>query len=175
MTQARIALDLNVRDLPFSGKFSLRCRQDTRPALSKALGLDLPGKIGGSAGAGTRRAFCVGPDEWMILCSEAERAELAQACAALYGGTPHSLVDVSFREVGIAVCGRDSATLLSMFCARDLSRIAVGGGVRTLFDTAQALILRDGSFDYHLYVWRSFHPHVSALLGVGESELQTGL
>lgn len=175
MIQTKRDPDLSVRDLPFIGKFSLRCKEPMRAALGQTIGLDLPGKIGGHAQSGTRRVICVSPDEWMIHCAEAEREELTRACAAVYEQACHSLVDVSFRDVGVSVSGQESATLLSMFCARDFSKIAVGGGVRTLFDSVQVLLIRDGSSDYHLYAWRSFYPHLRALLQVGESELATGL
>ena len=175
MIQTKRDLDLSVRDLPFIGKFSLRCKEPARTALGQTIGMDLPAKIGGHTQSGTRRVICVSPDEWMIHCPEAECEEITRACADVYEAATHSLVDVSSREVGVSVSGQESATLLSMFCARDFSKITVGGGVRTLFDSVQVLLIRNAAQDYHLYVWRSFYPHLRALLQVGESELATGL
>lgn len=175
MIQTKSDPDLQVYDLPFTGKFSLRCKEPMRAALGQAVGPDLPGKVGGAAQSGTRRVICIGPDEWMIHCNEAEREDIIRACADVYDTACHSLTDVSFRDVGVSVSGPESATLLSLFCARDFSKIAVGGGVRTLFDTVQVLLIRNTAQDYHLYAWRSFYPYLRRLLQVGESELATGL
>ena len=67
MTQLNQKSDLLVQDLPFEGKFSLRCRSDNLAALGKALALDLPTRIGDVVEAGGRKAICLGPDEWTIL------------------------------------------------------------------------------------------------------------
>ena len=175
MIQTKSDLDLCVQDLPFIGKFSLRCKEPMRADLGQAIGMDLPTRIGGNAQSGTRRVICVSPDEWMIHCGENEREDITRMCADVYEAACHSLVDISFREVGVSISGQQSATLLSMFCARDFSKIAVGGGVRTLFDNVQIVLIRDTAQDYHLYAWRSFYPHLRNLLQVGESELAIGL
>ena len=173
--QTKSSPDLYLHDLPFIGKFSLRCKAPVRAALGNAIGLALPDRIGAHAQSATRRVICLGPDEWMLHCAEGERTDITRACADVYETATHSLVDISSREAGVSVSGRESATLLSLFCARDFSKIAVGGGVRTLFDSVQVLLIRNAAQDYHLYTWRSFYAHLQNLLQVGESELATGL
>ena len=175
MMQTKIDLDLRVEDLPFVGKLNLRCKDAARDALDKAIGVPLPSGIGDVAQADDRKAVCLSTDEWMIYCSDADRAQISAACAAVYDSAVHSLVDVSFREIGLSISGVEAHTLLTMFIARDLSTIEVGSGKRTLFDTAQVTLLREGSHHYQLYVWRSFAPHVRHLLSVGETELRIGL
>lgn len=175
MTQRIETTGLRIQDLPFVGKFSLRTRTEDLPGLSKTLGIDLSQKIGEMSQAGTRRAICLGPDEWMIHCAEAERAEITAASEALYEAVPHSLVDISFREIGIEISGPEAATLISMSCARDLSKLTEGRAARTLFDSAQVILLRESEDRFHMYVWRSFYPHVRQLLSVGKTELAIGL
>lgn len=175
MAQLNQTSDLRVQDLPFEGKFSLRCRAANLPAVSKALGVDLPTKIGDVAVSGERKAICLGPDEWTILCPEADRAPITQAGADIYESAIHSLVDVSFREIGLLIEGADAATLINTSCPRDLTAIAVGRGTRTVFDSAQVVLLREGETAFRMYVWRSFYPHVRHLLSVGETELAVGL
>jgi len=175
MAQPQHAPALHVQDLPFAGKFSLRCRDQTRPDVAKALGISLPAAIGQTSQTGPRQAICLGPDEWMILCPEAERNDVAQASLALSQTVPHSLVDISFREVGISISGRQAAEVIGLYCARDLRGWAVGQAARTLFDTVQAVLMRPDATEFHLYVWRSYHPHTRHLLRVGKAELATGL
>jgi len=175
MTQLNQKSDLQVQDLPFEGKFSLRCRADNLAAVGKALALDLPTRIGDVVEAGGRKAICLGPDEWTIFCSDEDRPSIRKAGEDVYETAIHSLVDVSFRELGLSISGADAAALINTSCPRDLSAIAVGRGTRTLFDTAQVVLLREGENAFRMYVWRSFYPHVRQLLSVGETEFAAGL
>lgn len=166
---------VRISDLSFSGKFSLRCRTDDLPALEKALGITLPVKIGDMGVADDRKALCLGPDEWLILCDGDDRANVNEASAILYESTPHSLVDVSYRELGLEIVGPEAETLLSACCPRDLSRLADGRGTRTVFDIAQVVILRTGAEAFQIYVWRSFYRHVRGLMAQTEKEIALGL
>jgi sarcosine oxidase subunit gamma len=50
-----------------------------------------------------------------------------------------------------------------------------GRAVRTVFDGVQVVLWRDAPDAFRLDVWRSFMPHVRALLETGRRELATGL
>ena len=65
--------------------------------------------------------------------------------------------------------------LLATGCPRDLARMPVGDGTRTVFDTAQVVLTREAEDRFHLTVWRSFAPHVRALLDLAARELAAGL
>lgn len=175
MTQLTGSDALAVRDLPFIGKFSLRCRTADRPALAAALELELPGQIGGLTNAGTRRALCLGPDEWMLYCQESDRAAVTLACEKIYDSAPHSLVDVSHREAGIEISGPEAEALLSTGCPRNLGELEPGQGTRTLFDAATVVLLREAPDRFSMHIWRSFFPHVRGLLAAAEREFAAGL
>lgn len=149
-------------------RFSLRLRPESRAAAAAALGLELPGTVGAIAGAGARRALCLGPDEWLLEAPEGDRP-------ALPATVPHALVDISDRETAWRIEGRRAAELLSIGIARDLAGIAPGTGRRTAFDTAQAILIREAEDAFTLSVWRSFAPHVAELLAIGRRELACGL
>lgn len=151
-------------------RMSLRARGDLAP-LEAALGLSLPRRIGLRAGAGGLEAICLGPDEWMLHGTEGEAARAAEACAGVYAQLPHSLVDVSGREVTFVIEGPRAAELLTLGCPRDIDGIAPGEGRRTLFDGATVLLWRDAGDRFRMDVWNSFAPHVFALLGTGCREL----
>ena len=69
---------------------------------------------------------------------------------------PLSAVEVSDREITWRSKARPSLDLLATGCPRDLARMPVGTGARTVFDTAQVVLTREAEDRFHLTVWRSF-------------------
>lgn len=161
--------------LPEAARFSLRVGPADLAAASEAFGLPLPTRIGAAAGAGTRRALCLGPDEWRLRAEAAEGPALERAFAAVYARAPHALVDVGDREVSLSVEGPEASTLLSVGCPLDLDALAIGSGTRTVFDGVQVVLEREGAERFTLDVWRSFAPFVWALLNVANREFAAGL
>ena len=157
-----------IEELATDQRFSLRLRPQNRKDARLALGFDLPERVGGIQGAGGRRALCLGPDEWLVETRNGDQP-------AFPGGMPHSLVDISDREVTWRISGPRAAELLSIGIARDLSALSPGKGCRTAFGTVQAVLVREREDVYTLSVWRSFAPHVAALLAIGHRELACGL
>ena len=86
-----------------------------------------------------------------------------------------SAVEVSDREITFALEGPAVLDLLATGCPRDLARMPVGSGARTVFDTVQVVLTREAEDRFHLTVWRSFVPHVRALLDIAQRELAAGL
>lgn len=145
------------------------------------------GKAGGAFGAslpmaplaanavGDRAALWQGPDEWLLLARpDAAAHEAADALARILSGeiatalsdTPHSLVDVSERNVALLVEGTGAADLLNAHVFLDLSLDAfpVGTATRTLFTKAEITLWRLGDEAFAIEVWRSFAPYVEGLL-----------
>lgn len=152
------------------GRLSLRARGDLAP-LGAALGLSLPEKIGRRAASDLAEAICLGPDEWALRVSAGQVETVRAACADVYAGHPHSLVDVSGREVTFVIDGPRAADLLTLGCPRDIATIAVGDGRRTAFDGATVVLWRDGADSFRMDVWHSFAAHILALLETGCREL----
>lgn len=152
-------------------RFSLRAGEDNRAALACALAVDLPGRIGRRAAAGPLEALCLGPDEWLILAPEAEVVRIADACAAVYPDAPHSLTEITDREVSLRVEGPKAAELLTLGCPRDIDRLPAGEARRTLLDGATVVLWRDTEQSFRIDMWRSFAPHVVSLLETGCAEL----
>ena len=173
-TTADAAGPLRIEELAPVARFSLRVRGANAATLGRALGLELPVAVGRTARAGDRTALCLGPDEWLIHAPEAERDAIVEAGAAAYASAPHALVEISDREISYAVTGPAARELLTIACPRDLDRLAPGRAMRTVFDTAQVVLWRDGENAFRLDVWRSFAPHVRALLETGRAEIAAG-
>jgi sarcosine oxidase, subunit gamma len=153
----------------------LRVGAGGRAAVAAALGLTLPERIGARQVQGSRIALCLGPDEWVVHAPEDEAPAILEACATAAAAAPLCLVDIGDREVALAVEGPGVRDLLAGFCPRDLDALPVGAGVRTLLDSVQVVLLREGEDQFRLEVWRSFAPHLRALLDLGLREIEAGL
>lgn len=169
------SVSVSIEELPPTARFSLRVREAGRGAAGRALGLDLPTGIGDATREGERAAVCLGPDEWLVTASEDGKTGITGAFADIYEQTPHSLVDISDRELSYRVSGSGALTLMTIGCPRNVSRLAPGRAVRTVFDNAAIIMWRDAEEDFRLDVWRSFAPYVRDLLEIGRRELAAGL
>ncbi|MFP1632088.1 sarcosine oxidase subunit gamma [Zhengella sp. ZM62] len=149
-------------------RLSLRAGADTLPALSKALGLDLPQRPKQTAGNGERTALWLGPDEWLLIDSSG--ADLMAAVSGADG--VFSAVDVSHRNTGFAISGPGAADTLACACPQDLRLPAflAGAASRTVFGKAEVVLWRQSETQWHLECWRSFAPYVFGLLKEGAED-----
>jgi sarcosine oxidase subunit gamma len=161
------ALAVTVSEPPPSIRISLRIADPAAAGLPPTAGIGARLAWGGGA------ALRLGPDEWLIEAPESGRAALAAALAGVTG--PHSAVEVSDREVTLRLEGPAVLGLLATGCPRDLARMPVGSGARTVFDSVQAVLTREAEDRFHLTVWRSYAPHVRALLDRAAREIAVGL
>lgn len=164
---------MTITELPPTTRISLRTADPA--ATGASLGLELPAKVGTRAVAGARTALCLGPDEWLIEAPEAEAAAFTTPLAELAARLPLSAVDVSDREITFALAGPSVLDLLATGCPREVAKLAVGSGCRTIFDTVQVVLTREAEDRFHLTVWRSFTPHLRSLLDIAARELAAGL
>jgi sarcosine oxidase subunit gamma len=162
-----LAAGVTIAELPPTTRISFRIAE---PA---AAGLGLPATVGARTAEGNRTALCLGPDEWLLEAEAGERDALLSALAGV--AAPHSVVEVSDREVTYALEGPAVLDLLASGCPRDLARMPVGSGARTVFDTVQIVLVREADDRFHLTVWRSFAPHVRSILDIAVRELAAGL
>jgi sarcosine oxidase subunit gamma len=166
---------IEIRQLPPEVRISLRVGDADRGEVGRGLGLGLPGRIGDVASAGDRRCLCLGPDEWMLETSEADRRAIIADLSDIRSRVALSAVDLSDREIVYRLRGRVVIDLLATGCPLDLEELSVGSGTRTLFDTVQVVLVRREDEAFDLSVWRSFAPHVLSLLELATAELAAGL
>ena len=155
-------------------RFNLRVWPEDRGAAAEAFGVALPERVGQGAVADGKSAWCLGPDEWLLHADAARTAEIVEGFAAIRPDAPHSLTVISDREITIGIEGAQAAELLSVACPLNLARMEPGTAKRTLFDTAQIVLLRDAPDRFRIEVWRSFFPHVHELLQIANAELASG-
>lgn len=118
-------------------------------------------------------ALWLGPDEQLLLAQEARGSHLEQLLTHHLANVPHSLVDISHRQVAFEVAGVNARTVLAAGCPLDLRDEAfpVGMCTRTIFDRCEMVLWRRSIDSFHIEVGRSFAPHVTALLAQAVREL----
>jgi sarcosine oxidase subunit gamma len=142
-TEPFTANGVTLRLAPPMARFSLRGRQ--AQALETVLKVKVPKKIGAMEG----RIACLGPDEWLM------RAE-AGTTIMKGEGLPVAITDVSDRSICIIVEGPRAAQVIMSGCPIDLDYFAVGRATRTVYETAEIILIREAEDRFHIEVWRSF-------------------
>ena len=154
-----------------ASRFVLR-GSEAAAAASEPFGVAIPTtSLRAGEGSG-RAALWLGPDEWLLLGAAHETAAIQSALEQAMAGVPHSLVDVSHRQMGIAVEGPGAALALNAAVPLDLSAEAFPAGMcaRTIFEKAEIVLWRTGPERFHLEVWRSFAPYVWEILDAVRKE-----
>ncbi|MBB2963445.1 sarcosine oxidase subunit gamma [Methylobacterium sp. R2-1] len=157
---------VSVRPAGAEARFSLRARL-AAGAAPKLAGLALDAPINTVGTDGETWIARLGPDEWLVGGPEADADLLQGRIHEALAGLPHSLVDVSHRNVGIDVSGRQAAAVLNAGCPLDLSEAAFppGSATRTLLGKAEIVLIRATAAPlYRVECWRSFSTYVHGFL-----------
>ncbi|HWZ64900.1 MAG TPA: sarcosine oxidase subunit gamma family protein [Steroidobacteraceae bacterium] len=155
-----------LRLLPAASRHILRGAAKVRLAAQRAFGVALPESACRAASQGERAALWLGPDEWLLIAPEHSGAETASALAAALAQLPHSLVDVSHRQIALELSGPRAALLLAAGCPLDLeaSAFPVGMCTRTVLGKTDIVLWRTAADAFRIEVWRSFAPYLSGFL-----------
>ena len=170
LSAARAPPSLNpssaVRLLPPASRFVLRGGPAMMAAAGTALGLNLSDVACRSASHGGRSALWLGPDEQLLLGSVAEGEALANALGSALAALPHSVVDISHRQIAIEVSGPQADNVLNAGCPLDLhiASFPVGMCTRTVLAKCDIVLWRTGAATFHVEVWRSFAEYASRFL-----------
>ena len=148
-------------------RFSLRMPPEMAKTHDPAadFGLDIP--INTSAVRASTMSIRLGPDEWLLLCSEVDGDSAAREIEHAFGDSFFSLVDVSHGSEAFLVSGAQARLVLNGGCLLDLGDAAfpVGAATRTLFGKAEIVLVRSGlALAYRIECRRSFAPYVLMFL-----------
>ncbi len=138
-------------------RYSLRTRDPA--VLAAVIGRALPAQIGETV-AGTA---CLGPDEYYARLP----ADVVLPDGA---GQPVSVVDITARAVGIVLAGSGAIDVLTAGCPLDLANWPVGRTSRTIFETVEIIVSREGEAYWHVEVWRSFAPWLWAAFSAAAAD-----
>ena len=157
--------------LPPASRFSFRGDPSAARVAGDAFGVLLPETACRAAKHGARAALWLGPDEWTLLAPPNEGPEIADAVARALGDRPHALVDIAHRDIGIAVAGPDSTTIVNAGCPLDLdpSSFPIDHCTRTVFAKAGIVLWREDTRRFRLEVARSFAGYLWQMLVRGSA------
>jgi len=163
-----------LRMLEPAARFILQGGPAARAAAGQAFGVSLPEVACRANSAGERSALWLGPDEHLLLAPEGAAERVAAELEIALSGLAHSLVDVSDRQVAIALTGRAARDILCQGCPLDLdpAEFTEGMCTRTIFAKAEVVLWRRSAEEYHLEVGRSFSGYV---LGWMQESIRGGL
>jgi sarcosine oxidase subunit gamma len=163
---ATLAGGVAIAELTGLGRLSLRGGPLALAAAGQAFGVPLPLEACRATEGEARAALWLGPDEQLLLVQQADWESVISALAARLAGMPHSLVDISQRQVALQVSGERAAELLNSGCPLDLHPQAFPPGMctRTLFAKAPIVLWRTAANTFHIEVWRSFARYLQQLL-----------
>ena len=153
-------------EAPPAARFILRGAEAVRVACGMVFGAEPPTRLGPAGESAKRAALWLGPDEWLLIADSADAAAIADVLELVLEGTAHSLVDVSHRQIGLIASGPAAARVLNAGCPLDLDLKAfpVGFATRTLFDKVEIVLWRRAETIFHIEIWRSFAPFLTASL-----------
>jgi sarcosine oxidase subunit gamma len=162
-----------VQLLPPASRWSLRGARPVMAAAGAVLGLGLSELACQSAVNNQRAALWLGPDEQLLLAPVADSTAVATQLAEALAALPHSLVDVSHRQLALEVTGPTASTALNAGCPLDLhiTSFPIGMCTRTILGKADIVLWRTGATTFHVEVWRSFADYVTRFLAEASREL----
>jgi len=155
-----------VQLLPPAARFVLRGAPAVMTAAGAALGLQISDIACRSASTGVRAALWLGPDEQLLLAPVADGEAIAHQLGQSLSALPHSLVDVSHRQIALELSGPQAQNVLNAGCPLDLhlESFPVGACTRTVLGKCDIVLWRTGATTFHIEVWRSFADYASRFL-----------
>lgn len=116
--------------------------------------------------SGDRATLWLGPDEYLLWQATRQPELPIEVLEQALQSHPHSLVDVSHRQIALEITGPHSTTILAGACPLDLNleQFPVGMCTRTLLAKAEMILWRTAAEVFHVEVWRSFQSYTVGLL-----------
>jgi sarcosine oxidase subunit gamma len=156
-----------------AARFILRGAPDVMAASAGAFGVTPSSTACRAIVQGDRAALWLGPDEQLLIAPAKEAESLGAALESALAGLPHSLVEVSHRQVALNVAGAQAEAILAGYCPLDvdLRAFPVGMCTRTVYSKAEIVLWRTEPRVFRVEVWRSFTDYVVRLMSEVASEL----
>lgn len=157
---------VRLETLPDFTRLNFRGAEGAAQAMETVFGPALPREACRASLGADRAALWLGPDEWLLLTLPAVGASLIDAAEGQLATLPHSLVDISNRQIALGLSGRHAATVLAGGNPLDfdLAAFPVGMCTRTILGKAEIVLWRTEPDRFHIEVWRSFAPYLRGFL-----------
>jgi sarcosine oxidase subunit gamma len=144
----------------------LQCDVAARAAAATVWGVPFSEKSCRAHAQGERATLWLGPDEHMLWQAARDVAMPTEELEQALSPYPHSLVDVSHRQVALEISGPHAAIILAGACPLDLDvrEFPIHMCTRTVLAKSQIVLWRTAPEVFHVEVWRSFQSYVQDLL-----------
>jgi sarcosine oxidase subunit gamma len=174
-TARELVLFEGLRAIAQPARFSLRGELSALASALAPAGTPVSQTVCGAVLADGCVALWLGPDEQLLLVQEGHVSRVTQLLTQHLACLPHSLVDISHRQVAFEITGSRARTLLATGCPLDLREevFPVGMCTRTIFEKCEIVLWRSALDTFHVEVGRSFASHVTALLAQAARELDS--
>ena len=141
-----------------AARFVLQADVATLAAAARALGFESDVGTCEARDDGRMALLWLGPDERLILAWQDAARQIDPRILSALADQPHSLVDVTHRQVSRRLQGQGITELLNCGCPQDLdpTQFPVGHCSRTLFNKAEIVLWRRGINEFHVEIWRSY-------------------
>jgi sarcosine oxidase subunit gamma len=149
-----------------AGRLILQCGAPARSAAGAAWGVPFSEQSCRAHLNGERATLWLAPDEHLLWQASREAPLPIEALEQALSGYPHSLVDISHRQVALEISGASATAILAGACPLDLDlhEFPVHMCTRTVLAKAEIVLWRTAPEVFHLEIWRSFLPYARALL-----------
>jgi sarcosine oxidase subunit gamma len=152
-------------EAPRQAMLSLRLDPDGAPAhrVGAALGLSLPAACSETAAAGAHTVLWLGPDEWLVVSTGPDPAELADLVTRAIAGERGSAVDVSANRTILELSGERAGDVLAKGCPADLHPRSFGPGraITTTLARVPLVLWQTAPDRYRLLPRTSFADYVA--------------
>ena len=170
-------------EIPLLAYISLRGNQQNATFMSatkQALGLALPTQPCTLEHAAWGYVCWLSPDEWLIICSRTQGAELYSTLEALLDGVHSQVADNSGGYTSVLLQGKNATDVLQHCTVYDLHILAANKIVGTTFGKASVFLhLQDHAYmlifrrSFADYIWR-YLERAAAPYGFGIAKLFNG-
>jgi len=158
--------DFRIVVAPRAARFLLRGSRDAAARVGERFGAAPPLESGLANESGARAALWLGPDEWLLIAEGEKPEAFGPTLEEGLKAEPHSLVDISQRQLGLDLEGPNAARALNAGCPLDLGLGAfpVGTATRTMLSKAEIVLWRKAPQRFRVEVWRSFADYAVTFL-----------
>ena len=164
-----------IQAVPSMGRFALRLPSEAGHSISNLAGIDIDLPINRSSHSANGIAARLGPDEWLLIVSDASTERFRAEATKQLANQHHALVDVSHRNCAIKITGAAAIDVLAAGCPIDFggAHFPPHAATRTLLGRVEIVLFRmNDTADatgvlqpcFHVECWRSFGRYVHAYL-----------
>ena len=145
-------------------RYVLRAKPLHFGELVSLFGWPAPERLLRAKRTGERSTLWLGPDEWLLRDASTAALDAGACESAQTTAWPHSLVEVSDRQVALDIAEPLATDLLAAACPLDLESFAVDDCTRTVFGRCEIVLWRTDESCFRLECGRSYLPYVQSML-----------